>query len=290
MIKFDEQKHEYTDGKKVLISVTQLLSKHGLAPDYSGANSEILQASAEKGTLVHKEIEEYVNSGAVGFSEELETFIDICKAEKLVPVRAETVVNNDIVAGTYDLMALRNGVLCILDHKTTSTLHKKAVAWQLSIYVKLCGCKIDKIGAIHYPSKRLVWLDKIPDSEIEKLFDCERKGVIYHQDGEMLQLDSLLVQQAERAERAFVEAETAYEYAKAQKEQFRKAILEAMQRTGVKSFENDVLKITYKEAYERDTIDGARLKSEMPEVAREYTKKTKVGASVIVKVKDEIEN
>ena len=57
MLKFDAEKHEYFDGEKRLISVTQLLKKHGLAPDYSGVSDSVLNAKAERGTLIHSEIE-----------------------------------------------------------------------------------------------------------------------------------------------------------------------------------------------------------------------------------------
>ena len=48
MIRFDAEKHEYFDGEKRLISVTQLLRKHGLAPDYSGVSDAVLNAKAER--------------------------------------------------------------------------------------------------------------------------------------------------------------------------------------------------------------------------------------------------
>ena len=57
MILFDEKTHTYTDDGKHLISVTQLMKKHGLAPDYSGVSESVLGAKAQRGTLIHKEIE-----------------------------------------------------------------------------------------------------------------------------------------------------------------------------------------------------------------------------------------
>ena len=66
MLIFNEDKHEYTlDGKK-LISVTQLMSKYGLAPDYSNVDPEVLKRKAQRGTLIHKEIEDYLSYRANG--------------------------------------------------------------------------------------------------------------------------------------------------------------------------------------------------------------------------------
>ena len=43
---FNEENHTYTLGDKTLISVTQLLKKHGLSTDYSGVDAEILERAA----------------------------------------------------------------------------------------------------------------------------------------------------------------------------------------------------------------------------------------------------
>ena len=61
MINFDEQTHTYTNEKgKVLISVTQLLKLAGISPNYDFVNEEVLKAAADKGSLIHKEIEDYI--------------------------------------------------------------------------------------------------------------------------------------------------------------------------------------------------------------------------------------
>ena len=63
MITFNEELHKYFDGDRELISVTTLLKKHGLAPDYSGVSESVLNRKAERGTLVHEEIENYMKFG-----------------------------------------------------------------------------------------------------------------------------------------------------------------------------------------------------------------------------------
>ena len=48
MLEFNPDSHEYTlDGKK-LISVTQLMRKYGLAPDYSNVSPATLEAKAKE--------------------------------------------------------------------------------------------------------------------------------------------------------------------------------------------------------------------------------------------------
>ena len=104
MIIFDKEKHRYTDSEtgKVLISVTQLLRKHNLAPDFSNVPETVLKAKAERGTLIHEEIETYNKSGDVGFTEELGSYIDYIKENKLKVKECELLVGNDIVVGRLD--------------------------------------------------------------------------------------------------------------------------------------------------------------------------------------------
>ena len=61
-ITFEEQGHVYTvNGDIATISVTELLGKHGLAPDYSGVDKAKLRDAASKGKAVHKDLENIFN-------------------------------------------------------------------------------------------------------------------------------------------------------------------------------------------------------------------------------------
>ena len=135
---FNKENHTYTLDGKILISVTQLMRKHGLAPDYSGINETVLQRKAERGTLIHEEIERYIKHGELGFTSEQDDFIGFAKELGLKNMRSEQIVNNDLVAGTIDLMAERVAgkatIKVLADYKTGTTVDKEAVRWQLSLY------------------------------------------------------------------------------------------------------------------------------------------------------------
>lgn len=283
---FDDATHTYMDGDKKLISVTQLLRKHEITPSYEFVKPEILQASADKGKVVHEEIENYVKNGAIGFTEEFGTFLALMDNYWLTPVNAEQIVHNDVVAGTYDLLAKTdNGVYVLIDHKTTSTLHKTAVQWQLSIYaylLKKCrGIEVGDIAVIHYPTKTFTSLPMVAEWRIEELMQAERDG------GQLpTNIDRQLLKLATQAEQHIIECENACKQAKETAELYRAQLLQAMQEHGYKSFETDTLKLTVKDGYERESIDGAKLKKELPEIAEKYKKVSTVGTSLIVKVKN----
>ena len=71
----------------------------------------------------------------------------------------------------------------------------------------------------------------------------------------------------------------------AQDKVVRQELQEAMDKYGIKKFENDILKITYVEPTTRETIDSKKLKEDLPAVAKKYTKISQVKGSVRIEVK-----
>lgn len=292
---FNKANHTYTLDGKILISVTQLMRKHGLAPDYSGVNEAVLQRKAERGTLIHEEIERYIKHGELGFTSEQDDFIGFAKELGLVNMRAEQIVNDDLVAGTIDLMAERAIDIgygdkmykkVLADYKTGTAVDKEAVRWQLSLYKRLSGEKFDEFYVFHLCEKsKYIPLEHIPAEEVEKLLECERKGEIYKP--RTLSVPSELLAAAEAAERAVKVAEEAKKAAEANAVEIRQQLIAAMEAQGIKSFEtaDKSMLITYVEPSTRETIDSKRLKEEHPELAKKYVKTSTVKASVRITVR-----
>lgn len=287
MIEFREDTHEYfLEGKK-LISVTQLLRKHGLAPSYDAVPSEVLRAKAERGTLIHSEIEQYIKLGEIGFTNELIEFINYTHANKVQPVMSEERVYNDIVAGTFDLLLCSEGETILADIKTTATLNKEAVSWQLSIYAHLIlGIEVTRGQAYHFNAEgelRVVDIPLKPVAEVERLFECERNGELYKQE---LTVSDIALAELVEVESLIKQIEEQRKAAEAQAVELRAALMAAMEQNGLTSFENERIKLTYVAPTTRTAIDSARLKKEMPEIAKEYTKTSSVKASLRITLKE----
>lgn len=287
---FNKENHTYTLDGKILISVTQLMRKHGLAPDYSGINETVLQRKAERGTLIHEEIERYIKHGELGFTSEQDDFIGFAKELGLKNMRSEQIVNNDLVAGTIDLMAERVAgkatIKVLADYKTGTTVDKEAVRWQLSLYERLSGEKFDEFYVFHLCEKsKYIPLEHIPAEEVEKLLECERKGEIYKP--RTLMVPSELLAAAEQAERAVKVAEAAKKEAEANANEIRAQLIAAMEAQGMKSFEtaDKSMLITYVAPSVRQGLDGELLKKEHPELAQKYVKTSTVKASVRITVR-----
>lgn len=70
-----------------------------------------------------------------------------------------------------------------------------------------------------------------------------------------------------------------------QEKQLKQKLIKAMEKYRVKSFENEQIKMLYVAPTTRSTIDSSRLKKDHPDIAEQYTKISKVSASVRITVK-----
>ena len=310
-ITMDENTHTYfVDGQVADISVTELLHKHGLAPSYDGVDEEVLNAARERGESIHADIEKYIMADGfipetregLAFSNWAQTNGLYAYAEKRYALEWKGIV----VACTMDLIGwiTVNGrrVAVLADHKTTSRFQREYVSWQVSIEdyfarkqsgVVINNTVLEWQGAEKYlcflyendGNMEVKECDKIPDSEIERLLDCEANGEIYTPPALVLEDDMAVA--LEKAELAVIETERAAKTAKAQAEALRAALCSEMERQGIFSWSGTKIKATYRAGSERVSVDSTRLKKELPEVYEKYTKTSKVKATVVITEKGE---
>lgn len=294
---FRESDHTYWLGDKKLISVTQLLKKHGLATNYSGVSEEVLEKAANKGTLIHKEIEDYIKTGAVGFTSELSDYIDITaelgfKAEDseiILPAGEipEDKADEYFYAGTADLIGKISDGYVLADLKTTAKVDKRAYAWQLALYERLCGVKFDKLYIFHLgKNSKAIPIERISDAEVDRLLECERNGEIYSEPG--LVIANELLARAQEAELELKRAEEAKKEAEATAKEYRQKLYEAMKQQNLSSFEtaDKSMLITRVAETTKISIDSAKLKKELPEIAEKYSKTSTVSGYVKITIRE----
>lgn len=294
---FRETDHTYWLGDKQLISVTRLLKKHGLATDYTGISEEVLEKAANKGTLVHKEIENYIKNGEVGFTSELSDFIDITAelgftaedSEIILPAGEipDDKVDDYFYAGTADLIGKIGDGYAPADLKTTAKVDKRAYAWQLALYERLCGVKFDKLYIFHLgKNSKAIPIERISDAEVDRLLECERNGEIYSEPG--LVIANELLARAQEAELELKRAEEVKKEAEATAKEYRQKLYEAMQRQNVSSWEtaDKSMLITCVAPSTKTSIDSTKLKKEMPEIAEKYSKTSTVSGYVKITIRE----
>lgn len=277
-VTFREEDHTYFNAAgEILISVTQLMQEMGLAPNYDGVSETILARKAERGTLVHKEIENYIKNNLVGFTEELGKFIAYIQTTKREIAASEMIVASDKVAGTIDLI-FRDGT--IADIKTTYSLHKEAISWQLSLYRYLYrACD----NSIEINKGQAFWLPEHSELDEMQVVDIPLKS---YAACDALIADWLVgrkrhaveLKGADEALNQLVAVQTQYEALSAQKKQIeatldaiKKKVIVAMKENGVISWENEKFRLSYIPATTARAVDSKRLKKERPDIYNEFS-------------------
>lgn len=72
-----------------------------------------------------------------------------------------------------------------------------------------------------------------------------------------------------------------------QEKNLREALVTGMEKYGIKSFETDKLKVTFKDAYQKSGIDSKKLKADYPDVYQAVYKLSNVKASVTVTLRED---
>lgn len=306
-IRLDEKTHTYfVDGDIASISVTELLHKHGLAPDYSGVSKKVLREKAKEGKRVHKDLELILNQrGYQPTTPQGEQFqawvrenIDCAVGEQMLAYE----YNGMTICGTADVMGLRkDGIWFIADHKNMSKIDKEYVSWQVSLLDyfarKLKGRTINGMpfmwhGAIKFycfqyaPEFEIVELEKVDDCEIERLIEAEYNHEIYKRP--TLVVDDELAVKFKEAEQTLIRIQEEAEVAKQRAEELRELILGEMERQNIKSWKTDDITVTYVAPQERISTDSAELKKHYPQIFARRQKISKVKAHLrITRKKDE---
>ena len=65
----------------------------------------------------------------------------------------------------------------------------------------------------------------------------------------------------------------------------KEALKEAMEKHNLTGYEDEYIKVSYRKASQRTTVDSKRLKEELPDVYTEYSKTSDVASSVSVEAK-----
>lgn len=286
MVKFNPIDHVYsTEEGKQLISVTQLLKKHGLAPSFEGVPEAVLDRAAERGTAIHSEFEEVIKSkgDCVVISEEANWFKDAFYRQDEGEWDSELMVwtEGDILAfaGTIDIVRRKpDGTVSLFDIKT-GKVHSDAVAWQLSLYryayAQRTGTDIDSIDLYCIDAKpeesRVITVVPVKTEEIRRLLRFEADDIPYTPGDVMLSSASLAkVEEFEGLLRAIDEQrkEIAEKY-----ESFQNQLMNAMLDNGVKAFETPRFKVTLVPSTITKSFDSVKFKADHKDLYEAYQTK-----------------
>lgn len=302
MVTFDPIIHEYSDESGTpVISVTQLLAKHHLSPDYSHVSDKILTQSAESGTKRHLAFQIAIESEGFDdsddpvvsdFLHEVYPRYENWQSEQMVFIDANAC--KVPYAGTIDLICYdktRDRWL-IGDIKTTSTVHKESVAWQLSLY-RMAWCYMHLVPKENvdlfclHARNGLKWVDiePIPQDDIEDLLTCEASGIPYIRDTSMIirpDTEALAIEYESR----MIELKKYSDAVKDLYDKLKNALYEQMLERNLTSLETPRLRISLTRPYKKSGFDSKGMQKDHPELYKAYVTESEVKGNVKITLRE----
>ena len=137
-LEYFDDTHEYLVDGILVPSITQCL-KFRFGNKYAGIDASTLKRASERGTEVHKAIEEFCKDGTEADLPEVRNFKFLQKQYKFTVVENEVPVilsmdDEPICAGRLDMVLMMGDSIGLADIKRTSTLDKDYLAYQLNLY------------------------------------------------------------------------------------------------------------------------------------------------------------
>lgn len=290
MIEFNQEKHEYKLNGVVTPSVTHIL-REVFGFKYGNVKLETLERARAKGSAVHEEIDKYIKTGELGFSEEFLAFKEEYDSLEFQALENEFYVSyegpNGNFCGTVDLF-LTDGVL--VDFKTSRTLDKLGTTRQLNMYRRALialGYKVKRLEAWHIVGDQLkrVELDIYPDEWTDKVLEYYYAGKTAESDDELLG-ETVLPKDAdvEKACDELKAIDKAMEELQVKRDKITNNLKSYFELKNMDGYERKDMTLSFIPSATRTSFDSARFKKEMGEA--EFSKWTKTSTtSPILRIK-----
>ena len=178
-LEYYDDEHLYLFDGVILPSVTQIID--GKFNDYADVPKDVLNRAAERGTKVHKQIENFCKSGVDDGSTAIRHFKFLQNQYNFEVLDNElplVIFKDDIpvACGRLDMTIEMDGRVGIADIKTCSALNKPKIAYQLNMYrlglMQSYGVKAEFLKIIHIRDNVRKFVDMpINEEETYKLIE-----------------------------------------------------------------------------------------------------------------------
>lgn len=306
-VDFDAQSHTYKLNGLPLSGVTPIIA--WLFPDtYKGIPQSVLSQAAAYGTEVHKACEVYDSLDILPEEDYLkEVVYQYASVTKTLP---EVACSEYLVSDEYRIASCIDKVFvndALADIKTTSKVHGLLVQLQLSIYAWLYEKQNPERKV---PALYLIWLPKpqygVPAvKQLERIpaSICEYIVEVWAADGDRLSAMAALTgcgvaleydnaprkageipENVQALVDELIVVKKQLDYFAEREKEIKNDLLVTMSNLNEDKWADDLIQITKKAAYLRESIDTKALKADNPEIYAKYKKETKVSESLSYKV------
>ena len=200
------------------------------------------------------------------------------------------VSDNEIVATFIDKVL---DDCSLADVKSTSSVHRRPLEWQLSIGAYLFelqnpGKKVPHLYCIHVRDGKAkqIEVSRIPNDAVERLLECERCGVVYSDNpvpaDATLALEEQAVVLAEQLDQ-IARLKLAIKETEQASAELQQRLYDYMAENNLDEMACELGTFVRKAPYTKKALDSARLKKEKPELYEQYLKESEVKGSITFK-------
>lgn len=281
-VAFDQEAHTYTntDTGEMYKGITSTLLRRLFPNKYDGIPEAILKKAAERGTLVHEDIELTESIGVDPSTEEGKNYLELKKKYNLNYLTCEwTVSDMQHYATNIDcIYEVEENVVDIADFKTTSKFDKESVAWQLSI----CAYFLE-MNNPHIKVRNLygIWLrgDIAELIEVERMADVD-KLIQADINDEPFEHKSFFPDYISQNETTLYTLGKKIKELTEQYEACKAEVLGKMAENGEKSFDTGAVLITYVAPSKRESFDSKAFKADNADLYGKYVKTSETKESL----------
>ena len=288
-VAFNHEEHTYTNTEtgEQYKGITSTLLNRLFPHKYDGVPKKMMEASAERGSLIHAEIELINTIGIEPHFEECRNYVELVKENNMKYLASEYTVSDLIHYATKidGIFEVEENVVDIVDYKTTYKLDKEYLSWQLSIDAYFFernnpDVKVRKLYGI--------WLR----GDIAELVEVERRSaediwalISADQNDEPFDWKPVVPEYISENETTIISLTKRIKELTEELDAAKASVLENMEKDGCKSVDTGALLVTFVAPSKRESFDSKKFKEENAELYGKYIKASETKASLKVTIR-----
>lgn len=290
---FNEEDHTYFLGEKQLQGITGLIGRHLFPDKYKSIPEHILKRAAEKGSRIHAQCQFVDTVGFIPESIEAENYLrERINAGYRAFANEYTVSDNEYFASNIDCVWEKEGRISLGDIKTTASLDREYLSWQLSIYAYLFEMqnpliKVDNLFGVWLRGNKseLAAIERKPDEEVKKLLECEIRGEQFQSSALVSASDKMIIPL--QLVETIIDIEEQAKYITEVQKDYKEKLKIAMGEFGVKSWDSGRLRVSYTPSSISNSFDTKTFQADYPELYKKYLKSSTKADSIRITIREE---
>lgn len=292
---FDPVAHTYTlpDGTCLHEGITGMLGRQLFADKYAGVPEHVMSRAAERGTMVHEACELIDTLGVVHESPEAHAYLRLKETYGLQHEASEYLVSDEVRFATCIDKVYRDGdaAFSLADIKTTYSLDKEYVRWQLSVCAVLFehqnpGAKVNRLMAVWLRGGKgeLAEVERIPDDVVKALLAAEATGQPFVNPLATAETSDTLPDKYRQMEQSIIEIDRQARYWAEQRKVLMDGVMQEMVKAGGYRWKGEGITFTRRKDSIRQVFDREAFDRNHPGLYAQYLKDQPQTGSVTLKL------